>query len=107
MERRERSPAPGKDHMGSEATMSARFNGRTATGKARLETDVLQFRGGELKLTIPFAKMSKVSARGGALNITFPDGTVSLDAGDNAAKWADKILHPPTRLQKIGVKADW
>jgi len=93
--------------MGSEATMSARFNGRTASGKARLETDVLQFRGGDLKLTIPFAKMSKVTARGGALNITFPDGTVSLDVGDNAAKWADKILHPPTRLQKIGVKADW
>ena len=93
--------------MGSEATVTARFKGRTVAGKARLETDVLQFRGGDLKLTIPFAKMSRVVARDGALSVTFADGTVLLDLGAAAAKWADKILHPPSRLQKIGVKTDW
>lgn len=93
--------------MGSEAIVTARFKGRTASGKARLETDVLQFRGSDLKLSIPFAQMSKVVARSGALSVTFPGGIASFDLGEAAEKWADKILHPPSRLQKIGVKAEW
>jgi hypothetical protein len=93
--------------MGSEATVTARFKGATATGKARLETDVVHFSGGDLKLVIPFTQMSKVTARAGTLSVTFADGTVSFDLGPAAAKWADKILHPPSRLQKIGVNAAW
>ena len=68
---------------------------------------MLQFRGGDLKLSIPFKQMSKVAARGGTLSVTFPDGTASFDLGAAAPKWADKIQHPPSRLQKIGVKPDW
>ncbi len=93
--------------MGSEAAVTVRFNGVTAAGKARLETEVLQFRGGDLKLSIPFKRMSKVAARGGTLSVTFPDGTASFELGAAAPKWADKILHPPSRLQKIGVKPEW
>lgn len=93
--------------MGSEATVTARFKGRAASGKARLETDILQFHGGDLKLSIPFRQMSKVVARSGTLTVTFPEGVASFDVGDAAEKWADKILHPPSRLEKIGVKADW
>jgi hypothetical protein len=93
--------------MGSEATVTARFNGVSATGKARLETAVLHFRGGDLKLSIPFAQMSKVAARAGTLSVTCSDGTASFDLGVAAPKWAEKILHPPSRLQKIGVKAAW
>ena len=93
--------------MGNEAACTGTFKGRRAAGKARLETGVLQFRGGDLKLTIPFTQMSKVSARGGRLSVTFPGGTATFDVGDAAPKWAGKILHPPSRLQKIGVKHDW
>ena len=93
--------------MGSEATVTARFKGRTATGKVRLETEILQFRGGDLTLSIPFKQMSRVGARAGTLSVTFPDGTASFDLGAAAARWADKIQHPPSRLQKIGVKAEW
>src|SRR3954449_1307626 len=93
--------------MGNEAQVTASFNGTTASGKARLETAVLQFRGGDLKLSIPFAEMSRVAARGGTLRVTFPGGTAAFELGDAAPKWADKILHPPSRLQKIGVKPEW
>jgi hypothetical protein len=93
--------------MGSEALIAARFKGQTATGKARLETEVLYFRGGDLKLAIPFKQMSKVAARGGTLSVTFAGGTATFDLGAAAPKWADKILHPPSRLQKIGVKPEW
>jgi hypothetical protein len=87
--------------------VTARFKGSAAPGKARLETSILQFRGGDLKLSIPFAQMSKVVARSGTLSVTFPGGVASFDLGEAAEKWADKIQHPPSRLQKIGVKAGW
>ncbi|HEY7283954.1 MAG TPA: hypothetical protein VH497_00830 [Vicinamibacterales bacterium] len=93
--------------MGAEAKCHARANGRSATGLARLETDVLQFRGEGLRLSIPFKAMSKVVASDGELRVTSPDGTATLDLGTAAEKWADKIRNPPSRLQKIGVKPEW
>ena|SRR5437867_8448833 len=93
--------------MGAEAICKAGFKGKSAEGKARLETDFLQFRGGDLRLSIPFKQMSYVTARNGMLSITFPEGTATFDLGGAAPKWADKILHPPTRLQKLGVKPEW
>jgi hypothetical protein len=93
--------------MGAEAACTARFKGKTAAGKARLETEILQFRGGEMKLSIPFKQMSKVAARAGTLSVTFPDGTAAFDLGAAAPKWADKILHPPSRLAKLGAKPEW
>ena len=93
--------------MGAEATCTARFKGQKVEGKARLETEVLQFRSGELKLSILFKQMSKVVARDGTLSVTFPDGTATFDLGPAAAKWQDKILHPPSRLAKLGAKRDW
>jgi hypothetical protein len=93
--------------MGAEATCTARFNGKSGTGKARLETDVLQFRGGDVRLAIPFAQITKVSVRAGTLRLRFPDGAASFDLGPAASKWAEKIQHPPSRLDKIGVKPHW
>ena len=93
--------------MGAEATCTVRFKGQKAQGKARLETEVLQFRSGELKLSIPFKQMSKVVARDGTLSVTFPGGTATFGLGPAAAKWQDKILHPPSRLAKLGAKRDW
>jgi hypothetical protein len=79
----------------------------TVAGKARLESDALYFRGGELKLTVPFRQISQVTARAGTLRVTFPEGVASFAIGAQAVKWLDKILHPPSRLQKIGVKPEW
>lgn len=93
--------------MGSEAKCVARFKGQQASGTARLETDVLQFRGGALKLSIPFKSIREVSARDGVLSVAAPGGTASFDLGAAATRWQDKIANPPSRLQKIGVKPDW
>jgi hypothetical protein len=93
--------------MGSEATCKATCKRKSASGKARLETDVLQFRGGDLKLTIPFKDMTSVAAKAGTLRVSFPGGVAVFELGAAAPKWADKILHPPSRLDKLGAKADW
>src|SRR5260370_29157529 len=66
--------------MGAEATCTARFEKNATRGKARLETDALRFRGGEIKLSIPFKQMSKVIARGGRLSVTFPGAPASFEA---------------------------
>jgi hypothetical protein len=84
-----------------------RVGDRTAAGVARLETGVLQFRGGDLRLLIPFASISTLAAAGGTLRVTTKDGTALFELGPAAARWMDKIQNPPSRLQKLGARPDW
>src|SRR2546423_1889865 len=93
--------------MGAEAVCTAVFNGRTVEGTARLETNVLEFRGGGTRLSVAFKDMLSVTARDGTLSVTSTEGMAMFELGPMAAKWAEKILHPTPRLQKIGVKPTW
>jgi hypothetical protein len=93
--------------MGAETTCPVTVNGKTSTARVRFETNVLQVRGGELKLDVPFTAMKKVVARDGVLSIARKDGALTLALGTAAGKWADKILHPPSRLKKLGVGPGW
>jgi hypothetical protein len=91
--------------MGAETKCTLTFAKTKTEGKALLETDALIFRGGEVRLSVPYKQMSKVEANAGALRVTFPDGVAVFAIGDAAAKWAAKILNPPSRVDKLGVKA--
>src|SRR5437762_6009242 len=91
--------------MGAEATCTVTFNKKTVAGKARLETDVLQFRGGDVRLDIPFKDMKRVTADDSILSVTFAEGRVTFELGRAAPKWREKIVHPLSRLAKLGVKA--
>src|SRR5438552_1815354 len=93
--------------MGSEALVTVRFKGKSFAGKARLETDVLQFRADDLRLSIRFKEITKITTRDGTLTVTFPDGGAAFELGRDAERWADKIQHPPSRLDKIGAKPGW
>ena len=89
--------------MGQEANCKGRYQGRTAAGKAMLETDYVLFRG-DFRVKIAFRDMTSVNAARGWLEIRTAAGALGLELGPAAAKWADKILHPPSRLDKLGVK---
>jgi hypothetical protein len=93
--------------MGAETTCEVTFNGKTSTAKVRLETAVLQIRGADLRLDVPFASMKKVVARDGSLKVGHAAGSLTLALGKAADKWVEKILHPPSRLTKLGVRSDW
>jgi hypothetical protein len=93
--------------MGAEATCIVTFKGKTAKARVRLETNVLQIRAGELNVDVPFNAMKGVRARDGSLLFRHDSGLVALALGKAAAKWVDKILHPPSRLTKIGVRPQW
>jgi len=92
--------------MGAEAKCSLTFGRTRAEGKALLETDALIFRGGDVRLSIPYKDVASAVAKDGALRVTFADGVAVFGVGDVAAKWAQKILNPPSRADKLGVKRD-
>jgi hypothetical protein len=90
--------------MGAESSCTVQFDGQRSEGKALLETDHLIFRG-TFRLRIPRQAITKVDAANGTLSVTFPDGTAVFELGPTAAKWAEKIRHPPSLLDKLGVKS--
>jgi hypothetical protein len=89
--------------MGYQAECTARYEGRTAEGKASLETADLVFRG-PFRVVVPLKEVTAATVARGWLTLTFGASTVALHLHESAQKWADKILHPPSRLQKLGVK---
>ena len=91
--------------MGSEINCSLKFNGKVFKGKALLETDELIFRG-EHRLTIPFKDMKSVKANDGELTVIFHGGTASFIIDKKAEQWEEKVLHPKSVLDKLGVKED-
>jgi hypothetical protein len=91
--------------MGNEVLCTVKFGKQRSEGKALLETSELIFRG-DFRLRIPFAAMKSVEAVKGELRVQGPDGLAVFDLGDTAAKWREKILHPKSRIEKLGVKRD-
>jgi hypothetical protein len=89
--------------MGQELDCTLRYRGCLLRGKAYLETAFILFRGEE-RLKIPFEQLTGVHAAGGILKLEFAEGPALFELGAAAEKWARKILHPPTRLEKLGVK---
>jgi len=91
--------------MGQEADCKAKLDRKVSQGKALLETDYVLFRG-DFRVKIPFRAMQSVEAQGPWLEIASDEGALSLHLGAAAEKWAHKILHPPSRLDKLGVKPE-
>ena len=97
--------------MGQERECRMRHGGRVIQGKAMLETDHLLFRGdepgreGATRVKILLRELTGVKASGGALRLVWNGSSAEFELGAAAEKWAEKILHPPSRLDKLGVKA--
>jgi hypothetical protein len=89
--------------MGQEVDCKMRLPGRTLAGRAHLETDHVLFRGEE-RLKVLFKELTSVKVAKGVLRLEFAGGPASFELGKAAEKWAEKILHPPSRLDKLGVK---
>src|ERR1700730_13213758 len=92
--------------MGNEANCVAMFGKQKARGKALLETSELIFRSedGAMRLKFAFAEIKSAVASDGQLRLEVPEGAPIFELGANAAKRCEKILHPKTRLEKLGIK---
>jgi hypothetical protein len=90
--------------MGQQATCTLKFAGKTIEGTAWLEHKDLVFRGPE-RLAIPLKDITSAIAKDGRLRVTFGGKTADFAIGAAAPKWADRITNPPSRLDKLGIKA--
>jgi hypothetical protein len=89
--------------MGRELQCRAKSGGKWHVGKALLETNEVIFRG-ETGLKIPFSSLKSVEVREGQLHLKWQDNSAILELGEQAEKWAHKILHPKSTVEKLGIK---
>jgi hypothetical protein len=93
--------------MGQEREATLRIAKRRIEGEALLETAEIIFRpvDGSKRLKFAFADIVKsVKAVDGELRFHTGEGLAVLELGPAAEKWAEKILHPKSRAEKLGVK---
>jgi hypothetical protein len=93
--------------MGQERESTLRISKRRIEGEALLETAEIIFRplDGSKRLKFAFADIVKsVKAVDGELRFHTEEGPAVLELGPAAAKWEEKILHPKSRAEKLGVK---
>jgi hypothetical protein len=94
--------------MGQERESTLRIAKRRIEGEALLETAEIIFRpvDGSKRLKFAFADIVKsVKAVDGELRFHTEEGPAVLELGTAAQKWAEKILHPKSRVEKLGVKS--
>jgi hypothetical protein len=90
--------------MGTELKCRVRFGKHESQGKALLETSEIIFRG-DFRLKIPFARIQCVKVVGDDLQVQSAEGVAIFELGaSTAAKWREKILHPKSRIEKLGIK---
>jgi hypothetical protein len=89
--------------MGLTAECNVLCEGRTYRCKAFLEEREVMLRG-ELRLTLPFAEIHSVESDDERLVLNAADAAVTLMLGPSAGKWATKITHPRSLIDKLGVK---
>lgn len=89
--------------MGQEIACSVRIGRARSSGAALLESEALIFRGTKRQV-FPFTRMKRLSAQGGQLTFDFEGDAVVFELGPTAAKWLDRIRHPKSVIDKLGVK---
>jgi hypothetical protein len=91
--------------VGNEVKCTVSSGEQKSEGTALLETSEILFRG-DFRLKIPFSTIKSAKAVDGELRLQTAEGLAVFHLGPAAEKWCDKILHPKTRIEKLGVKPD-
>jgi hypothetical protein len=89
--------------MGREATCRATIAGEEAEKRVLLESDELVVCG-RPRVRIPFAEVTDVTAANGRLEVGFRGERASFELGREAERWAERIRHPPTLVDKLDLK---
>ena len=92
--------------MGLEARCTGRHGRDAGEGRLQLEGERLLFRG-DFRLDVAVKDLKKATASGDELILSWGRETAAFALGAAAvAKWVHKILHPPSLLDKLGIKAE-
>lgn len=95
--------------MGLEARCVGRCGAKTGEGRLQWEGDRLLFRSDAWRGDWRAAEWKSIASEGDELVVRFGPGKAAAHfalGAAAAAKWADKILHPPTLLDKLGIAKD-
>jgi hypothetical protein len=91
--------------MGQQIETDARLDGKRHSGVALLETDYVLFRAAGPKparAKVAFREIKSLKTKDGWLLIRHAAGSLDLELGPRAEKWAEKIRSPKSRLDKLG-----
>jgi hypothetical protein len=87
--------------LGKDATVTAAFADGADSGRLQYEPPKLLFRGAQRRV---FEGEALKGARADGADLVLADGSRFTLGEKQAASWADAILNPKGRLDKIGVK---
>jgi hypothetical protein len=87
--------------VGKEAEVEARFPDGADHGLLQYEPPKLIFRGRERRV---FEGEALQGVRADGADLALPDGSRFALGEKQAASWADAILNPKSRMEKVGVK---
>jgi len=93
--------------MGQQIETRARVDGEVHQGTALLETDYVLFRPSSAedkawRRKILFSQIQSLKVAGGWLRLSHAGGSMDLELGARAERWAAKIRSPKGRLDKLG-----
>lgn len=91
--------------MGSTLACKLKLDGKSYDGTAMLETETLEFKG-DVRVKIPFKSIKRATVEKDALKIVFDGREATFILGASADKWLQKILHPKSLIDKLGVKPE-
>ena len=89
--------------MGNEVKCTVSSGEQKSEGRALLETSEILFRG-DFRLKIPFSTIKSAKAVDGELRLQTAEGLAVFHLGAAAENWCEKILHPKSRIEKLGIK---
>ncbi len=91
--------------MGLEARCQVEWSGTRQQAAIHLDSQQLEVRFKPM-LRVPFSAVRSLSVRAGRLELALAEGSLVLHLGaEEAARWAQKIRYPKSRLEKLGIRA--
>lgn len=94
--------------MGQVLATRVEYLDQKSEGEIHLDSRALSFRKGDFRLEISLEEVKKADASESGLHVVWEEGKEAWFEmeQEQAEKWAEKILHPPSLLDKLGVKSD-
>ena len=89
--------------MGSERRCTVVLDGTEMDAKVLLESGELIIRG-TARAVIPFGSIELLTREDDALVVHWNGRVARIEAGAEAARWEEKIRHPKSVVEKLGVK---
>ncbi|MEO1526356.1 MAG: hypothetical protein AAFX06_13030 [Planctomycetota bacterium] len=82
------------------------IQGSESRGKLHVDSNELCFRSKDLRWSVKVGKGTSAKVVENDLVVRRGSKTASFRVGTGAEKWADKVLNPPSRGKKLGLKPD-